>query len=264
MTGDPAFRAWVAGLPPAPGRIRVAPGIVATVTIDHPETRNALAPHMMVAFADAISEVRGARVVILSGEGGTFCSGGNLGAVQAHLVPSTEAGRPSMGAIFGAFMQAAVDALAGLDAVVIAAAEGAAMGGGAELLTAADIVVAAPTARVGFVHARLGVSPGFGGGGRLVARVGAARALRILAFAEVLSAEEALAAGIVDELAAAPLPRAEALAARLCLLPEAAVRGAKRVVHAAAYPGEARQEELAVFAGLWGGPDHLRALESKR
>jgi enoyl-CoA hydratase/carnithine racemase len=239
--------------------VRVEPGAVAHIRLDHPATRNALDPAMMVALADAVDTVRDARVVLLSGEAGTFCSGGNLGAVRVHLAA------PGAGAIFGAFMQRAVDSLAALPGIVIAAVEGAALGGGAELVVAADVVVASPSARIGFVHARLGVSPGFGGGGRLVARVGPRAALRTLAFARTLCAADALAIGLVDEIDPDPVGRARALADELIALPEAAVRGAKRVVQAAAAPSAtARAEELAVFAALWGGDDHLRALEPRR
>lgn len=247
------FRALVATLPEGDGRVVVTPGDIATIRFDHAPSRNALDPKMMVALADAVESLREARVVVLSGAGGTFCSGGNLGAVRTHLA------MPGAGRVFGAFMQDALDRLAALDAIVIAVVEGAALGGGAELVATADVVVAAPDARVGFVHARLGVSPGFGGGGRLVGRVGPRAALRVLAFARVLDAAEALAIGLVDEVDPDPHARAAALAAELLALPAAAVRGAKRVVRAAT-PPLGRTEELEVFATLWGGPDHQLAL----
>jgi len=253
------FRALVASLPPGAGRVVVTrdagptAGEVATIQFDHAASRNALDPAMMVALADAVETVRDARVVVLLGAHGTFCSGGNLGAVRTHLAV------PGAGRAFGAFMQGTLDRLAALDAIVIAVVEGAALGGGAEIVATADLVVAAPDARIGFVHARLGVSPGFGGGGRLVARVGPRAALRVLAFARVLGAEEAHAIGLVDEVAADPRARADALARELLALPAAAVRGAKRVVRAAT-PPVGRAEELEVFAELWGGPDHQRAL----
>ncbi|MDP2305977.1 MAG: enoyl-CoA hydratase/isomerase family protein [Pseudomonadota bacterium] len=247
------FRALVETLPPGPGRVVVTTGDLATIRFDHEPSRNALDPAMMVALSDAIEAVRDARVVVLSGAHRTFCSGGNLGAVRSHLA------MPGAGRAFGAFMQDALDRLAALDAIVIAVVEGAALGGGAELVVTADLVVAAPDARIGFVHARLGVSPGFGGGGRLVSRVGPRAALQVLAFARVLGAAEAHAIDLVDEVDPDPHARADALATELLALPAAAVRGAKRVVRAAA-PPVGRTEELEVFAELWGGPDHQRAL----
>jgi enoyl-CoA hydratase/carnithine racemase len=250
------FRAWASTLPSGVGRVHIDPGPVAWIRVDDASTRNALDPHMMVALADAADAVRGARVVILTGEHGTFCSGGNLGAVRDHLAV------PGAGATFGAFMRGAVDRLTALDAIVIAAVDGAALGGGAEFVAAADLVVAAPSARIGFVHARLGVSPGFGGGAHLVRRVGPSAALRLLAFAKVLPAVEAHALGLVDELADNPRARAAELAAELLAIPDASLRGAKRLVRAAAPAG--RDEELAIFAELWGGPAHRKALEPRR
>ncbi|MDP2313916.1 MAG: enoyl-CoA hydratase/isomerase family protein [Pseudomonadota bacterium] len=251
------FRALVATLPPADGRVIATAGDIGTIRFDHAASRNALDPAMMVALADAVDTVRDARVVLVSGAHGTFCSGGNLGAVRTHLAV------PGAGHAFGSFMQLALDRLAALDAIVIAVVEGSALGGGAEIVVAADFVVAAPTARIGFVHARLGVSPGFGGGGRLVTRVGPHAALRVLAFARVLTAAEAQAIGLVDEVDADPHARARALADELLALPAAAVRGAKRVVRAGSPPA-GREEELEVFTALWGGPDHQLALEPKR
>ncbi len=252
------FRTLATSLPPAPGRVVVTPGEIATIRFDDAGTRNALDPAMMVALADAPDLVRDARVVILSGAHRTFCSGGNLAAVRTHLA------LPGAGRVFGAFMQAALDHLAELDAIVIAVVEGAALGGGAEIVATADVVVAAPDARIGFVHARLGVSPGFGGGGRLVARVGPRAALQVLAFARVLDAGDALAVGLVDEVDPHPHARADALARELLALPASAVRGAKRVVRAASPLPLGRVEELEVFSTLWGGPDHQRALAPRR
>lgn len=254
MTDD--FRAWAAGLPAMPGEVRAVPGDVAEIVIDDPRTRNALHPGMMVGLADAVDAVRGARVVLLRGEGGTFCSGGNLGAVRQHLV------RPGGGHALGAFMQATVGALADLDAVVVGVATGNALGGGAELLSACDRVFAAPDARIGWVQAKMGVSPGFGGGQRLVRRVGPRRALELLLAPAPLSAAEALVAGLVEQVADEPLAAARAWADRVAALDPDVLRGAKAVVraHASLPAPDALAVELAVFDRLWGGPAHLAAL----
>lgn len=254
-----SFRAWAADLPRAEGEVRWSAGPVAEIVLDHPPTRNALHPGMMVQFADAVAAVGEARVVLLRGAGGSFCSGGNLGAVRAHLV------RPGAGRELQAFMAAAADALANLPAVVIGVLEGAALGGGAELLTACDEVYAAPGARVGFVQAKLGVSTGFGGGARLVRRVGAGRALRLLTATAPASAEVAHELGVVDEVVDDPLAAARARAAELLTLPDPALRGVLRLVRAARDVPEAVDAvEAEVFAELWGGPDHLAALDASR
>lgn len=251
------FRAWAARLPPGEGRVRrEGSADLVEIVLDHPRTRNALHPRMMVELADAIGAARDARVVILRGEGGTFCSGGNLDSVRRHLVA------PNMAEALVAFMQAACDALESSDAIVLGVLEGAALGGGAELLAACDLVTAAPDARIGWVQARLGVSPGFGGGLRLLDRVGPRLALRLMTEARAVAAPDALAMGLVDVVATDPVEAARARAADLLALDAGALRAPKRILRAArALPrAEARAEERALFAALWGAPAHLRAL----
>ena len=122
--------------------------------------------------------------------------GGDLKDVRSHLMnPSAAAGMPAV-------MGGALDRLASLNAVIVAAVEGAALGGGAELLTAADWVIAADDAQIGFVHAALGVSPGWGGGHRLVRKVGHRAALPVLVGARKMTAAQSAVLGLVDEVAA--------------------------------------------------------------
>ncbi|MBM4393566.1 MAG: enoyl-CoA hydratase/isomerase family protein, partial [Deltaproteobacteria bacterium] len=160
--------ALAASLPRGEGRVHatVIDG-VAEVVLDHPARRNAFTPHMMVDLGQL--DVSGARCILLRGAGTSFCSGGDLGAVREHLA------LPGGGRALATFMATAIARLS-RHAPIVGCVEGHALGGGAELLAACDIVVAAPTAEVGFVQARLGVSPGFGGGGYLAGRVGPARA----------------------------------------------------------------------------------------
>ena len=250
------FRAWVEALPPSEGRIRVVAGPVAEIVIDHPPTRNALTPRMMVALADAIGAVSTARVVILRGEGNAFCSGGNLDAVRTHLFAE------GTGRALGAFMHRAVNDLAALDAPVIAVVEGPALGGGAELLTGCDFVYASPSARIGFIQARLGVAPGFGGGTRLTRRLGPRLALQLLTESEPVPAA---ACPLVDRVDPDPLVAARERAAALLRIPETALSAAKRIVVAAANQSQsaAMAHELDEFAALWGGPAHRAALKDR-
>jgi ethylmalonyl-CoA/methylmalonyl-CoA decarboxylase len=192
----------VSDLPPAPppdssllrrlprggGRVWVEQdGPVARLWIDHPARRNALSPGMMLDLGAAVEELRGfggAAVVVCGAGGRGFCAGGDLEAVQAHLLDAEGAGAMQ------AWMRGALDALADLPLRVIGAVEGAALGGGAELLTACDEVFAAADARIGFVHASLGVSPGWGGAARLVGRRGPRVAGRALLAARPFTGEE--------------------------------------------------------------------------
>jgi enoyl-CoA hydratase/carnithine racemase len=235
-------------------------GALARVVIDNPAARNAMAPGMMADLVQIVGRLEQASVavVLIRGEGTqAFCAGGDLRSVAAHLMEAEHA--QGMCAVMGD----ALDRLARLPAVVLAAVEGAALGGGAEILSAADGVVAGKSARIGFIHAALGVSPGWGGGGRLVRRVGSVCALDVLTRARRLTAEAAQELGLVDQVVddGGAQQAAEAWAAEICRQPTEAVRSAVRLVRACRDdPSNASQVERAQFARLWAGPDHRAAL----
>jgi len=84
---------------------------------------------------------------------------------------------------------------------VVAALNGIAIGGGAELAVACDLRIAATHAKIGFVQGTLNISTAWGGGNDLVALVGPARGLRLMTEAAVLGAREAMAVGLVDAVA---------------------------------------------------------------
>ncbi len=248
-----------ARLPRGEGQIRLEDhGTIAEIVLDSPGARNAVSPGMMADLGhilDTLERWRGAGV-LLRGEGTeAFCAGGHLHAVQTHLLD--EGG----GAGMCAYMSAVLDRLANLPAVVMAAVEGPALGGGAELLTTCDLVVASETARVGFVQAALGVSPGWGGGRRLVRRVGSRRALQLLAFAEVLDVDQAQAVGLVDRVAPAgeAAIAARAWLAELERIPRESLRAAVAIGR-----GASAEVESAFFASLWGAEAHREALARAR
>lgn len=254
-----SFRERAAAVPAGPGQVHLGvAGEVATLRLDHPGARNALSPAMMVALADAVAALRASppRAVVIGGAGPAFCAGGDLAAVQQHLLA------PGAAAEMQAFMAETCDALLALPCLVIAAVEGAALGGGAELLTACDLVYCAPTARVGFVQAAMGVSPGFGGARRLVKQLGPRRAVDLLTRARPLTATEAHQVGLVDEVCDDPWSAARARAEQCAALPAGAGGAAKPLV-ARLVAGDAAAEG-EVFARLWGGPEHVAALDRFR
>ena len=135
-------------------------GRVATIVLDNPTARNAMSVGMMADMISIVAELESSDVLAVlihgAGEAG-FCAGGALRDVRAHLLnPESAKGMPEV-------MGDVLDRLSRLHAVVVAAVEGAALGGGAELITAADWVVSSRRSTIGFVHARLGVTPGWGG-----------------------------------------------------------------------------------------------------
>lgn len=129
---------------------------VQVLTLNRPERRNALSGELVVALLAAIREAEAdpaVRVVVLTGAGGTFCAGGDLagglggagGAVAAH-------GQR------GAFADL-LSALVRSPLAVVAAVEGAAMGGGLGLMAACDLVVAGASVKLGTPEIKLGLFP---------------------------------------------------------------------------------------------------------
>ena len=237
-------------------------GPVATLTLDNPAARNAMSVGMMADLVEAVQQLVDAPpvAVLLAGAGDAgFCAGGDLREVRTHLMDEAAAkGMPEV-------MGRTLDALAGLPSVVVAAVEGAALGGGAELTTVADWVICGESARIGFVHAALGVSPGWGGGGRLIRRIGRSRATEVLLTARRYPGAEALKVGLVD----AVVPDGQAVQAaqdwlgRVTRFPAASIRGMVEILRSADRGSEALTlAEREVFERLWGGPDHLAALQS--
>ncbi|ADP18453.1 enoyl-CoA hydratase/isomerase family protein 30 [Achromobacter xylosoxidans A8] len=216
------------------------------VTLNRPETRNALGAEVVAEMDRAIAGAPGEpppRAVILRGSGGFFSAGGNVGNFSAHLGEPAPQPDPvaARNREFGRFMER----LAALPMPVIAAVEGAAMGGGMGLACAADIVLATRDARFALSETRLGLIPAqiapF-----VVARLGLRVARRLGISGERIHGEAALRLGMADELAddsasldillarwlsdiCACAPRANALIKPLlaeCSAPPAAANGA--------------------------------------
>lgn len=253
LPGPAAAAALLRTLPPGEGDVRlVRVGALAELVLDHPRRRNAMSIGMMLALHRCVRGLEAdppAAVLVYGAGGRAFCAGGDLRAVRAHLLD------PEAAAAMVALMGDALDRLSALPALVFAAVDGPALGGGAEILTACHHVTAAQGADIGFVQARLGVSPGWGGAGRLVARVGARRAALLLGQAERLDARSAWEAGLVDAVVVdgPALPVARARAAAVAALPGEAVAAAVRLSRD---PGP----EADAFLRLWGASAHRAAL----
>jgi len=171
------------------------------LTLNRPAARNALGPDVVDALAAAV-EAAGRdialRALVLRGAQGFFCAGGNVGNFQARLAAAPGIADPVAvrNRQFGYFMQQ----LAALPVPVIAAVEGAAVGGGMGLACAADLVLATRDARFALSETSLGIvaaqiAP------FVVARLGARTARRLGLSGERVSGETARALGLVDHLA---------------------------------------------------------------
>lgn len=193
-----------------------------------------------------------ARVIVLAAEGRFFSVGGDLGSfvesedLEASLLELAEAAHRTI-----------VELVRG-DAVVVSAVQGTAAGIGFPLAAAADVVLAADTAKFSLAYTKVGLSPD-GGGSLLVHTLGLHRVLRIALLGDLLTAPEAQAAGLVarvvppDELAAAT----DDVVANLLGGAGSALAATKRLVREAAEPAPetALRKEAASISRLGGAPD---------
>lgn len=182
---------------PAPVRSERLPGVL-QLSIDVPATRNALSsPGVLEGLLAGLGELeRDAtlRCAILTGAGGCFSAGGDLRQLAAQSEDQT---RALMQANAGLYRR-----IATIDKPVIAAVDGPAFGAGLGLALCCDLVLAGASARFCCAFVRVGAMPDAGLFWSLPARVGVARARRLMLFGEELGGAEALAMGLVDEYAA--------------------------------------------------------------
>jgi enoyl-CoA hydratase len=232
---------------------------IGQITIQRPESRNALTWQAMDEFRACVEQAGAAaelRALLVTGSGGAFCAGGDLFELDAY---------PSRldGVRLSTIMADALDLLEALPVPTIAAIEGPALGGGAEIAVACDARVMADGASLGMIHVRLAITPAWGGGQRLLRLVGYARTLEWLAGGKVFAAAEALAAGLANRITAngEALTEARSMARLFASHAPQAVRAIKRIVRAGAslpLPQAIRLEREA-FPDLWAAPPHLEA-----
>ncbi len=238
----------------------VEPGIMC-LEASRPEVRNAFDWEMIEQFSEAVLAARQAddlRVLVLTGAGNSFIAGGDLKAL--HNFPAAEDGRR-----LSMLMTDALAHFENMPAPVIAAINGPARGGGAEIALACDLRIMAQDADLGFVQVTLGLIPGWGGGQRLLRLAGYSRAMEWLASGRILNAAEAAQYGLVNAVVAPgeAFTGALELARRIARQPPAAVAAIKRLLLAGLYqPAQAAARiEQDLFPPLWAAPAHLHAVE---
>jgi enoyl-CoA hydratase/carnithine racemase len=172
-------------------------GVVETWTLNAEARRNAinraLAAELEANVARASSD-RDVRVVIITGAGDkAFCAGADL---KERTSMSEDDVRQFLDRL-----RRTLRAIETSDAVFVAAVNGAALGGGAELALACDLRVASPHAEMALTEVRLGIIPGGGGTQRLARLVGTGRAKELILTGRRVGADEALAMGLVQRVA---------------------------------------------------------------
>lgn len=167
---------------------------VAWVTLNRPEVKNAMSFQMvrdLRTASDALRDNRDVRCIVLSGEGGTFCAGGDINELANKL--SNPVARSTADAIN---MDAMLRAVNSAPQVVIAVVEGAAMGGGLGLVCVSDIAIASEDARFAMPEVHLGLAPSFISP-YVIQRVGLTRARELMLTGRRFNGREACDYGLV-------------------------------------------------------------------
>ena len=216
-------------------------GMLAIVTLCRPDRRNAFDQAMFGALDDTARKLSTAplpRAVVITGAGSeAFCAGFDVNPdnpMVAAMAQAMELGQKEPITQSVAELRAAVDRFVVLPVPIIAAINGNAFGGGAELAVRCDMRVMDPAAEICFSEVRLGLMPDWGGGATLAHLIGPASAADIILTARRVGADEALRMGLVNRISAPGKALAEAaeMAAAIVRNGPQAVRSALTVIRA--------------------------------
>ena len=203
---------------------------VAQIALARPEKRNALNPETIRQLRDALTEAgrdEQVRVVVLRAEGPDFCAGADLESLAGLVDAGADAHRADARAFADLYL-----AMRSLAKPVIGSVRGRALGGGAGLVTACDIVVAGDDTRIGYPEVRIGFVAAVVMA-MLRATVPEKAAFELAATGRIVNADEALRLGLVTRVVASADADSEAmrLAAEIASLPADAVAATKKIFH---------------------------------
>jgi enoyl-CoA hydratase/carnithine racemase len=212
---------------------------VALVTLNHPPV-NALTPELLTELAgtfDSLATDDAVKSVVLTGAGRFFVAGADI-RVLASIPSSVE------GEAMARQGQMLLNKIEALEKPVVAAINGACLGGGLELAMCCHIRLAAEGAKLGQPEINLGLMPGFGGTQRLPRLIGQSKAMELILTGEPISAREAMHLGLVSQVVAVDdlLRQAQGLARTLAMKSQVALRASLRAIR--------RGGELPLFDGL--------------
>lgn len=218
---------------------------VATITLNRPDKRNAISPELVEDLLDALATAehsRGAKVVILTGEGKAFCAGMDLEALRETTTSSKEKNRKdseTMARLFRSIYE--------FPKPTIAAVNGAAIAGGCGIATLCDFTLASSEARFGYTEVRIGFLPAIVSV-FLIRQVGENVARDLLMTGRIVDANQAVKLGLAQEVLAPDrvLPRAEELARELMENSPASMVATKKLLTAFALRDLDALMELAI------------------
>jgi len=238
-------------------------GAVATITLNRPEARNALDLVMrreLLAALDEVEADEAARVLVVTGAGGHFCSGGDVKTMRERRHTAAEGRRRVE------MLNRMVLRLVDFPRPTIAMVDGYAVGAGCNLALCCDLVVASDRARFGELFWKIGLVPDGGGTWLLPRVVGLARAKELIFTADVIDAGEAARIGLVNRV----VPAADlagvtrALADKIAAGPPGVLRMAKHMLNRAASSDLPAALDLEAFSqGLAiAAEDHQEGLQA--
>lgn len=222
---------------------------VLVVTFEDPKSRNSWSLASSRELA-AVLKKGGFRALVFRSVGRVFCSGGNLSDYGA-LSKAEE------GHAINREITAGLDAIATLSVPTICLVEGDCFGGGVELVSAFDVVVATPHVFFGLWQKKIGLTFGWGGGARLLRRVGESRLREWTLSTRAIGAGEARSSGLISEVCAVTDAEMRAIAI------------ARRMADGSVGAGKALKEfdpshEREIFESLWWTDDHRRVLAARK
>ena len=228
----------------------------AHLILDRPEARNAIPAAGWNALAAQLgaAEAGGARLLVVTGAGGTFCAGADLADFAAMRAD------PAATARFREEMRAALDRLVALPIPTVALIEGHCYGAGVALAMACDMRIAAPDAAFAITPARIGLSYPQEDVRRLVALVGPGQAARMLLSGQAVDGEEAKRIGLVE----ASMPADEGLIEAILANDSESLAALKQAIARADAGGRGDPEADRRFDALIGGEALARRLEALR
>jgi enoyl-CoA hydratase len=237
-------------------------GALLRLTINRPDKRNALSLALLEEIgATLASHASDAsiRIAVITGSGDKcFAAGGDLDELDAIRSADDTRAMSRRG-------RKALHSIRDFPVPVVAALNGHALGGGAELALACDLRVAAHHAEIGFLQAHLGVTTAWGGGIDLAVAIGPRLALQLLATARRLAAAEAERLGVVDRVCGPEEPLDACLAGFVepyLSRPRHVLAGIKTLMSAARQRlhADLAASEEDQFVRTWTHPDHWQAV----
>jgi enoyl-CoA hydratase/carnithine racemase len=207
--------------------------MVAVITLNRPEAKNAFSPEMISLWDACLKEAKqddSIRVIIVTGNGDTFCSGGDIRDMAEGRLRSW-----GMKNFLWEGVHRIVLTMEDLDKPVIAAINGAAMGAGMDMALICDLRICSDKAMLAESYIMMGLVPGDGGAYFLPRLVGTSKALELLLTGHVLSPSEAFGLGIVNKVVPHDnlMEETMKLAGKIASKPPLAVRMMKRAVYQA-------------------------------